>query len=76
MFSVAVIVAVIVGIGQLAKGLNMPTKFIPLLSLVLGIVAGIFLVDATSIQEHIFNGIMIGLSAAGLFDQTKIVTKE
>jgi len=76
MFTVTIIVAVIVGLGQLAKGLNMPVKYIPLLSLVLGIVAGIFLVDADTVQEHIFQGIMIGLSAAGLFDQTKIVTKE
>lgn len=73
MFEIASIIAVIVGLGQLAK-MYMPQKYIPILSLVLGIVFGVFFLDS-SLQEQIFTGIIIGLSASGLYDQSKLITK-
>lgn len=69
MIEIAAIIAVIVGLGQLAK-MYLPSKFVPLMSLVLGVVAGVTLLDM-SVQEQIFTGIIIGLSASGLYDQSK-----
>jgi Flp pilus assembly protein protease CpaA len=69
MIEIASIIAVIVGLSQLAK-MYIPNKFVPLLSLILGIVAGVALLDM-SLQEQIFTGIIIGLSSSGLYDQTK-----
>ena len=71
-----VVVAVIMGLVQLTKKLEwLPAKYLPLLSLILGIVAGIIYFKGP-IQNKVMFGIILGLSAAGLFDQSKIITKE
>ena len=60
---------------ELVKHLGMSKKYLPLFSLAIGIVAGIFYLDMV-LKEQILFGIMIGLSASGLFDQTKIIKKD
>lgn len=76
MFEIAIIIAVIVGLVQLVKKINfLPARYLPVLSLVLGVAAGIFYIPGT-VEERIMYGLMIGLSSAGLFDQSKIVTKK
>lgn len=71
-----VVVAVIMGLVQLTKKLEwLPAKYLPLLSLILGIVAGVIYFEGP-IQNKVIFGIILGLSAAGLFDQSKIITKE
>jgi hypothetical protein len=74
MFEITVIIAVVIALTQFAKK-YISTKYLPAVSLVLGLLAGVFYVGG-SIQEQIMYGLMIGLSASGLFDQTKIVTKK
>ena len=70
-----VVVAVIIGLVQLVKQLAwIHEKYMPLLSVVLGIIAG-FIYFEGEVAVKIMYGIILGLSAAGLFDQTKIVTK-
>ena len=70
-----VVVAVIIGLVQLVKQLAwIHEKYMPLLSVVLGIIAGVIYFEG-EITVRIMFGIVLGLSAAGLFDQTKIVTK-
>jgi NhaP-type Na+/H+ or K+/H+ antiporter len=76
MFEIGIILAVIVALSQLAKNLGTPAKFIPLVNIVLGLAAGLFVLDIQTVQEQIMTGLMIGLSASGLFDQTKVVTKK
>lgn len=73
MIDLAIIVAVIVGLGQVLKSF-IPSKFMPLVSLGLGIVAGIGYVDG-SIHEQIFIGIAMGLAASGAFDVAKLPKK-
>jgi hypothetical protein len=75
MFELALIIAVVLALTEFVKRLEViNTKYLPAVSLVLGLLAGIFYVGGT-VEEKIMYGLMIGLSAAGLFDQTKIVTK-
>lgn len=74
MFELAIIVAIITGLGQVAKQF-VPTKFMPIVSLVFGVVAGVTLVEG-SIQEQIFVGIAMGLAASGLFDIAKLPSKK
>lgn len=75
-FEIGLIIAVIVALNELFKrSFNVPVKYLPLVSLVLGIVAGVFYLDG-DIKSKIFYGIIIGLSSAGLFDQSKIITKK
>lgn len=74
MFDVALIIGVVVALTQLMKGF-IPNKYLPALSLVLGVVAGVIYVEG-DLKSQIMYGLMIGLSASGLFDQTKIVKKK
>jgi hypothetical protein len=76
MFETAIIIAVVMALTEFVKRMEIiPVKYLPAVSLVLGLLAGLFYVDVTMVQDKIMYGLMIGLSAAGLFDQTKIITK-
>ncbi|PFB77948.1 holin [Bacillus anthracis] len=75
MVSVAVIIGVVVWISQIVKTIGLQTKYVPLLNLTLGIVLGVLFLDG-DIKTNVFQGIIIGLSASGLFDHTKIMKKD
>jgi hypothetical protein len=75
MIEIGVIIAVLVGLGQVAKQLGLPVKYIPLMNLVLGVIAGMTTIEAPTLQEKVIFGIMAGLSASGLYDQVKITKK-
>lgn len=62
MFQGVSLVAVIMALVQLAKGLKLPTALAPLLAALLGIAAGYFLLNDW------FMGVVLGLTAAGLYD--------
>jgi Phage holin family Hol44, in holin superfamily V len=72
----AILIAVLIGISQVAKELGLKTKYIPLLNLVLGIVLSAFFITDLAVQERILQGLIIGLSASGLFDQSKLFKGE
>lgn len=74
MFDILLIISVVVALTQLIK-MYLPNKYLPLSSLVLGIIIGFVYMDG-DIKTRIMYGLMIGLSAAGLFDQSKIITKK
>ena len=74
MVEITLIIGVVVAMTQLAKPV-ISAKYLPALSLLLGIVAGVFYMDG-DMKMRILFGVMIGLSAAGLFDQSKIITKK
>lgn len=74
MADVALLITIVVAFTQLVKSF-IPNKYLPALTLILGVIAGVFYVDG-SLKEQIMYGLMIGLSAAGLFDQSKIITKK
>lgn len=73
MVDVALLIGVVVALTQLAKH-YVPTKYVPALSLLLGVVGGLIYVDG-AMADRVLYGVMIGLSAAGLYDQTKITRK-
>ncbi|MBC9786388.1 hypothetical protein H1S01_18190 [Heliobacterium chlorum] len=75
MFDSTIIIGLIVALGQLAKGYMEP-KYIPAISLVLGVIAGLFLIPADTIQTGVVNGLMAGLSACGLYDVSKSIHVE
>ncbi|MDA2242055.1 holin, partial [Bacillus cereus group sp. Bc222] len=67
MVSLAVMIGIVVGLSQIVKTIGLQTKYIPLLNLTLGIVLGVLFLDG-DIKTNVFQGIIIGLSASGLFD--------
>jgi hypothetical protein len=68
------LVALIMGIAELAKKLGCPNKFIPLIDFGLGLIGGIA-VFGIEMGYGIFKGVMLGLalglSACGLFSGIK-----
>ncbi|PEE81752.1 holin [Bacillus toyonensis] len=75
MVSLAVMIGIVVGLSQIVKTIGLQTKYVPLLNLTLGIVLGVLFLDG-DIKKNVFQGIIIGLSASGLFDHTKIMKKD
>jgi hypothetical protein len=75
LIELGVIIAILVGLSQVGKNLGLPTKYVPLMNLILGVVAGLTTVEAPTIQEKFIFGVMAGLSASGLYDQSKLFTK-
>ena len=74
MFEAGVVVAVIMALGQFIKR-YVDSKYIPLITLLLGVVGGYVYLPHQAIQDAIMNGVMLGLTSNGLFDMTKIVRK-
>lgn len=67
----AVLIPIIVALIELAKGLGLPAKFSPVLGVVLGIAGGIFYIAPGEIAYGLIVGLMMGLSASGLYSGTK-----
>lgn len=63
------LVPVVLGVVQIIKGLGINPKWSPVVAIVLGILLG-FLVT-TGWQSIILSGIVIGLSASGLWSSAK-----
>ncbi|OGO77671.1 MAG: hypothetical protein A2Y23_13890 [Clostridiales bacterium GWB2_37_7] len=66
-----IIIPIIISIVELAKSLGLPKKLSALLAVVLGIAIGIFYLNPLDIKLGIFEGTVLGLSAAGLYSGTK-----
>lgn len=75
MVSLAVMIGIVVGLSQIVKTIGLQTKYVPLLNLTLGMVLGVLFLNG-DIKTNVFQGIIIGLSASGLFDHTKIIKKD
>lgn len=68
------IIPVIMALVAFAKMLGLPTKYTPLLSLILGIVAAMVYVAPGDWRKATFDGILIGLSASGLYSGAKYMS--
>lgn len=67
-------IALIIAIAQLIKELGFPTKYLPVIDLVLGIISGVCvfgLLGGMGIAYGLLLGIALGLSACGLFSGIK-----
>lgn len=72
---IALLVSVVIALTEVLKRVfHFNTRYLPFVSLVIGVIAGIIYLEG-SLKETALYGIIIGLSASGLFDQTKIITK-
>lgn len=75
MIEITAMIGVVVGISQIAKTNGLQTKYIPLFNLTLGITLGVLFLSQ-DIKMNLFQGMIIGLSASGLFDHTKIIKRD
>ena len=65
----AIIIPVIIGLVHVAKKTGLSSRYAPLLSIILGVVAGYFYVSPNTIG--VLMGIVGGLSASGLWSGVK-----
>ncbi|HBT19826.1 MAG TPA: hypothetical protein DEA47_00365 [Peptococcaceae bacterium] len=65
------LIPIIVGIVQLAKKFGFPTRFAPLLSLLLGFTAAFVYIAPGQPKEAVLLGLVMGLSAVGLYSGSK-----
>lgn len=73
---IALLITIVIALTEVFKhAAKVPNKYLPLLSVVLGIIGGVVYLEG-SLKETILYGIIIGLSASGLFDQSKIIKKD
>jgi len=70
------IVPLIIGLSEVIKRLGFNQKFIPVINLILGLIAGIVFISPGNIKVGIIQGIFIGLSASGLYSGTKNIVQE
>jgi hypothetical protein len=69
--SVTAIAGAIIGIVAIARGLGLPSKWAPVVGVVLGIGAMLGVSYFETTATIIFTGIVIGLSSLGLYDFSK-----
>ena len=70
-------VSLIIALAEIAKGLGVPSKYIPVLDVVLGVSFGLLiytLYSGLGVIEGIILGLAAGLSACGLFSGIKNVS--
>lgn len=65
------IIPLLMGILEVFKKLGVSEKYVPVMSLILGIGIGIALFAAGDMKTGVVQGIYIGLSAVGLYSGTK-----
>ncbi|MES1045277.1 hypothetical protein FOA22_12435 [Heyndrickxia oleronia] len=68
------IIPLILALVQFFKKVGLPEKYSPIIAVFFGLFAGIFYLDAP-IKEGIIVGLMLGLSATGLYSGTKNLVK-
>ena len=73
-YEIGFVVGIIMALAQFFKA-YVPARFIPVLTMVLGIVAGVVYLPHVALQDGIMQGITIALSANGLYDVTKMMHK-
>ncbi|BFH14307.1 transposase [Paenibacillus melissococcoides] len=66
-----IIVAVIVGLVEIAKGLGLPIRLAPVLSIILGIAAGVVYLAPGDLKMGVMYGIVSGLTSCGLYSTGK-----
>lgn len=68
-----VVVPLILALVEGCKRAGLPAKYSPLLALVLGLVAGVFLLHPGDLAQGVVVGVAVGLAATGLYSGSKNV---
>jgi L-cystine uptake protein TcyP (sodium:dicarboxylate symporter family) len=66
-----ILVPVITGLVKATNSLGIPKKYSPIMAIVYGILGGIFYLTPGDLLKGVLYGIVLGLSAVGLYSGTK-----
>ncbi len=70
------LIGVIIALVQLLKFMEVPKKALPVASLVLGVVGGVFYIFPGDFKAGILTGLIIGLAASGFYSGGKAVIEK
>lgn len=70
------LIGVIVGLVELLKIMGLPKKAQPVAALILGLIGGLVYIFPTDPQAGILMGIIMGLSASGLYSGGKNILEK
>ena len=73
MLEYSIVTAIAMGVSQMIKKVGMPSKYIPLVCLVIGTLLAMVMYGFTS--EVMVNGLVASLTAMGLYSGTKATVK-
>ncbi len=65
--TMAVLVAIVIGLVEVAKAIGLPTRYAPVLAVVLGVAAMLGVTFFSVTATTILSGIVVGLLACGLY---------
>jgi len=71
----ALLIPIITAVTEVFKKMGLPTNLTTFLSLILGILAGFIYVSPNDWRAALLRGIIMGLSASGLYDFGKHVVE-
>ena len=70
-----VLIPVIIGLVDALKGYGLPKKWWPVVSVILGVCGGVFYMFPGDWVSGVLSGLVMGLSAGGLYSGGKVVVK-
>lgn len=70
-----VLIPLIIGLIELLKYFSLPKKVLPIVSLALGVILGIVYVYPHDVKGGILVGLMMGLSASGMYSGGKTLVE-
>lgn len=62
---------IVVGLVELAKRLGLPTRYAPVLAVLLGLLFGIVYLSPEDLRSGVLIGLALGLSASGLYSGSR-----
>ncbi len=71
-----VLIPLIIGMVELLKMYGMKKRLLPPMALIFGVVGGIFYIYPDDIKAGVLVGLMMGLSASGLYSGGKAVIEK
>jgi ABC-type uncharacterized transport system permease subunit len=69
--TVSALTAIVVGLTEASKSLGVPSRYAPLVSILLGVLGTLGVAFFEPTAQVILMGLAIGLSASGLYDFSK-----
>jgi len=72
-FILPIVLGLIVGLVQAARLIGLPTKYAPILAIVLGVIMSVVYLGNNSIKNGILIGLWLGLGSVGLYSGFKNV---
>lgn len=70
------LIPLIIGLVEIMRGLGLAKKWLPIASLLFGVAAGVFYIYPSDLKAGIIVGLMLGLSASGLYSGSKNIVKK